>query len=126
MPEATRILVCRTCPRFAPNGAATKGEGLRLAIAVKAALAEAGLSDEFPLRIVSCLAGCMNPCNAALDGFDAYRLRFSGLGTADVADLLDVARIYQQDPGDGNLSLEALPKPLRHRLSARSPGRIGD
>ena len=126
MPHSTRILVCRTCPRYAPSSAATKGEGLRLAAAVKAVLAEAGLSADFPVRIVSCLAGCMNPCNAALDGPDSYRLRFSALGTADAVSLLAAARIYRQDPGDGNLSLEQLPEPLRGRLTARSPDRIGD
>lgn len=121
-PSPPRLLVCRTCPRYAPTPAGQPTAGRRLAMAVRAAVEAAGL--ELDVRAVNCLAGCRNPCNAALDGEGRVRLRFSHLQENHVPALLATARAYGAK-ADGDLPATALDEDLRERLTARSPPRIG-
>lgn len=118
----TRIVICRTCPRYVARRPDEPSEGTRLGMAAKA-LAER--NEGPPVMLVNCLSGCYYPCNAAIDAPGKTRLRFSRLTVGDLADLVAVARLHAASP-DGEIALENLPESLRDRLSARSPARIVD
>lgn len=113
---ATRILICKTCPRFAPNPGHEITAGAILGVEVRAlAGAEADL-----VRIVSCLSGCKNPCNVTLDGDGKMRLRFSRLGPGDGPDILRAAALHDASDS-GDIPADKLPPGLAGRLSAKSP-----
>ena len=124
MNDAPRLLVCRTCPRYEPKPAGdAPTRGAALGREIKDRLAREG--SDVTVRVVNCLAGCKNPCNAALDAAGRYRLRFSRLEAPDIDALLTVLERYRRS-ADGRLDEDALPEALRDRLSAASPPRIGD
>jgi predicted metal-binding protein len=115
------LLVCRTCARFAPRqewGAETPG--VRLAEAVRAQWEHWPRAASFALRVVTCLGGCPNPCNAALSGPDKWRLRVRHLTPGDAAVLLELAAAYHAH-ADGNLQAHQIPAILRERIGARTP-----
>jgi len=121
-----RILVCRTCPRYEPlpvAGAPTRGRDLGHRLA--RALVSRDDGDRYVLRIVSCLAGCKNPCNMAIDGAGRYRLRFSHLEPDAVPDILALAEIFAAST-TGDLAAGDLPDRLKDRLTAKTPPRLGD
>lgn len=72
---------------------------------------------------VNCLAGCRNPCNAAIDAPDMVRLRFSRLEETDLDHLFEVAALYRTNSEEG-IADDVLPEALRDKLTARSPARI--
>lgn len=117
-----RILVCRTCPRYErapPPGEVTRGRALGHLLQSHTA------RGDTEVRAVNCLAGCRNPCNAAIDGPGKMRLRFSELTPEHLPLLFAVARLHDASV-DGNLTDDELPDELLDHLSARSPARIGD
>lgn len=118
----TRLLICRTCPRYEQRRPRERGRGQELAAQAKAHVSRHGGPT---VLAVNCLAGCRNPCNAALDQDGKARLRFSRLEPEHLEDLLAAAELYGRSD-DGGIALEDLPPALRDRLSARSPARIGD
>lgn len=116
-----RILVCRTCPRYEPRKPGSMTRGAALAMEAKArGEGDAAVS----VMAVNCLAGCKHPCNAAVDAPDKVRLRFSRLDAHELQLLFEVADQYRMS-SDGNISADLLPEPLRDKLTARSPARIG-
>lgn len=118
----TRIIVCRTCDRFAPAlQAGQASRGAVLAAAMQQAVATRG--NDFPVRLVNCLAGCKSPCNVVIDGGDKFRLRFSHLTPDDIAGLLEVAERHRAST-DGKLGGTDLPASLRGRLTASAPARL--
>jgi len=129
MPETSgqiRLMVCRTCPRYEPlppAGAPTRGRDLghRLARALEAH----DTDNRFVLRVVSCLAGCKNPCNMAIDGAGRFRLRFSHLEPDAVPDILALAQRYAAST-TGDLGADDLPERLKDRLTAKTPPSLGD
>ena len=124
MATGTRILVCRTCPRFVPNPRHDRTDGAALGAEI-AALAVANGWNPGDVRMVNCLAGCKNPCNIALDGDSKYRLRFSLLGPGVGRDVIKAAQQHGKST-NGDIPKAELPEKLRCRLSAKSPPRIGD
>src|SRR5687767_11328088 len=115
------LLVCRTCPRFAPGQAwGAETLGVELATAVRAHWQEWLPAAGFALRVVTCLGGCPNPCNAALSGPGKWRLRVRHLTPADAAVLLELAAAYRAH-ADGNLQAHQIPAILRERIGARTP-----
>ena len=124
--DQIRILVCRTCPRYEQlprAGAPTRGRelGHRLARALDAHDPD----NRDVLRVVSCLAGCKNPCNVAIDGAGRFRLRFSNLEPDAAADVLTLAGKFEKS-ATGNLANDDLPDRLKDRLTAKSPPRLGN
>ena len=120
----TRIMVCRTCPRYAPNPHDEETMGAALGAEIIALAAAQGW-DPGNVRIVNCLAGCKNPCNVALEGSGKLRLRFSLLETNAGQAVLDAAAMHAKSES-GDIADELLPEVLQGRLSAKSPPRIGD
>lgn len=116
-----RILVCRTCPRYEQKRPGSVTRGAALGLAAKA-LGEG--HEDIAVMAVNCLAGCKNPCNAAVDAPDGVRLRFSRLDESDLVLLFEVAALYRTSP-DGDIPVDDLPEALRDKLTARSPARIG-
>lgn len=115
-----RILICRTCPRYEPRRPDTVTRGAALARHGKAR----GESLEgISVMAVNCLAGCRNPCNAAIDAPDLVRLRFSRLEEADLDHLFEVAALYKTN-SEEDMADDALPETLRDKLTARSPARV--
>jgi len=115
-----RLLVCRTCPRYEPApppGTPTRGAALGRALKAAPHL-PAGVE----VRAVNCLAGCRNPCNAAIDAPGAGRLRFSRLDASDAGALLEAAEACARAAAT---DYPDLPESLRNRITARSPARLG-
>ncbi len=124
--DQIRILVCRTCPRYEPvppSGAETRGRDLGHRLA--RALHVGDPDNRYVLRVVSCLAGCKNPCNVAIDGAGRFRLRFSNLEPDAAADILTLAGNFEKS-ATGNLAIDELPDRLKDRLTAKTPPRLGD
>ena len=122
MQEMTRMLVCRTCPRYEPQRPGTVTRGTALGLEAKARGAG---GQEIAVMAVNCLAGCKHPCNAAVDAPDKVRLRFSRLSESDLDLLFEVAELHRAS-ADGDIPVDELPEALRDKLTARSPARIGD
>ncbi len=120
MSGPSRVLICRTCPRYeaAPRGAPTAGR--RLGLDGKAMGRVRGTS----VRAVNCLAGCKHPCNAAIEAPGKLRLRFSRLTPDDLDALFAVVEIHAASV-DGDIGEADLPAALRDKLTARSPSGIG-
>lgn len=123
VPEAAPdlLLVCRTCPRFAQGqGWMAETRGMQLGAAVRERWGRWAAAAGFALRVVACLGGCPNPCNAALSGAGKWRLRIRHLTPADADVLLELAAAYRAH-ADGNLQPGEIPAPLRERIGARTP-----
>ncbi len=116
-----RLLVCRTCPRYEPApppGTPTRGAALGRLLK-----ADPRLPAGVEVRAVNCLAGCPNPCNAAIDAPGVGRLRFSRLEAADAEALIEAAEACGGRDG-AEPEADALPASLRDRITARSPARL--
>jgi predicted metal-binding protein len=122
--DKTRILICRTCPRYDPNPRGLTTAGTELGQAVRQALLLADTLELLEVRAVNCLAGCKNPCNVALDADGKTRLRFSRIQPEHIDAIVAAARTHSLSR-DGDLPDRELAKDLRARLTARSPPRIG-
>ena len=113
---AGRVFVCLTCNRYAPPEAGQATPGQRLATALKQHAARSG--SAVAVRTVECLNGCPHPCTAALRSPGKVVIRFSGLTAEDAPDLIEAAQLYA-DSADGDLPQEAVPAPLRAKISDR-------
>jgi predicted metal-binding protein len=114
------LLVCRTCPRDARD---TGSFGVDLDRAVDDLARRRGVR----VRHVPCLGGCPHPGNAGLDAMGKPRVRFSGLDPADPDDaraLVEAAARYDASPS-GLPGDWQVPEPLRGRLTAVTPKRVG-
>ena len=100
------ITLCHTC---APNGQ-TLAEPLRRALADVACT----------VRETDCMSGCQRPATVAfrIPGKTAYL--FGDVGTDDLADLANFARLYQTSP-DGNFADARVLGGLRTKAIARIP-----
>jgi predicted metal-binding protein len=118
--SAGRVFVCVTCNRYAPPAAGEATPGQRLALALKQHAA--GRGGTVAVRTVECLNGCPNPCTAALRSPGKAVIRFSALTAEDAPALLDAAQLYA-DSADGDLRDDAVPPPLRAKISDRVSAR---
>ena len=107
------LAVCRTCPREQSR----KGGLLDRLREIASA---APLPDGLRLVAAECLGGCPLPCAAAFNAPDKWRVRFTRLSAANLADLVAAAHAYVASP-DGYLTDPLLPPGLRGHISARSP-----
>jgi predicted metal-binding protein len=114
------LLVCRTCPRDARD---TGSFGAALDQAVDDLARRRGVR----VRHVPCLGGCPRSGNAGLDAMGKPRIRFSAIDAADPDDaaaLVEAAARYDAS-GSGLPDDWGIPAPLRTRLTAVSPKRVG-
>lgn len=111
-----RIFVCVTCNRYAPSQAGEASPGQRLALALKQHANRSG--STVAVRTVECLNGCPHPCTAALRSPGKVVIRFSELAAEDAPALLEAARLYAAS-ADGDLPADAVPAPLRAKVSGR-------
>jgi predicted metal-binding protein len=114
------LLVCRTCPRDARD---TGSFGADLDRAVDDLARRRGVR----VRHVPCLGGCPRPGNAGLDAMGKPRVRFSDIDPAepdDAAALVEAAARYDASPS-GLPDDWQVPDPLRARLTAVTPKRVG-
>ncbi|MCR3722012.1 MULTISPECIES: DUF1636 family protein [Prauserella salsuginis group] len=79
------LLVCRTCPRYAPQHSGEFAQSLT------AALTTAPAVDKIDVRKVHCLGGCPNHGVVAIDGPGKARIRFAGLTAHDVQAIIEAA-----------------------------------
>jgi len=115
-----RLYICQTCVRAAALHPGEPSRGRLLADAVEPLLGAHGLGEDFAVRRVSCLGGCLSPCNVALRGQRKYSLRFSRLEPANAPSVVALTLAYVASP-DGDLAEDALPADLRDRRTVRTP-----
>ena len=118
------LYICRTCPRYEPAprpGERKRGE--MLAAEIKRLMRDWPRRDDLLVLVVNCLSGCPKPCNAALDAPEKTRLRFGQLDAGYAPAVLEAAERYL-DSADGNLPDDALPAPLKDRVTARAPASL--
>ena len=119
-----RLYVCETCDRYGPPGRDGRTRGRQLADAVDAAMGLHG--PGLALRVVSCLNGCMNPCNAALRGHAKITYRFGRLNAEDAEALLRFAAAYALD-AEGEVDTAPFEGGLADKITVKTrPLRLPD
>ena len=122
-----RLYICETCERDVRIAADELTRGQQLVAAIERELAERDLEPPFSIRVVSCLNGCLKPCNVALRARGKYQLRFSKLTAAEASAVIDFALLYA-DSTIGDPDASQWPAVLRERNTVRVPplGLVGD
>ena len=115
---AAWLFVCRTCVRDAPIAPNEASKGSIMASRLRTLLREAGLDRRVQMRVVSCLNGCVNPCNIAFRGKEKYSFRFGGLEPDDAAAAIAFAKAYSNHR-QGHVPPEEWHEPLRAKLSSK-------
>lgn len=86
-----QILVCKACQ----NRGRTCEPGFELLKRLRAAIAAAGLSDDFEVSGTACLAGCDHPCTVAWRATNKATWFFGDIDPAQpIDDLVEFARLY--------------------------------
>ena len=111
-----KLFACETCVRDLRLAPHERSRGQQLVAALK----QHGLSDDLTLRVVSCLNGCLSPCNIALRCRGKYSLRFSRLQPEDGSAVLAFAQLYIHSD-DGDIPQSQWPQVLQDKLTVRIP-----
>ena len=119
-----QILVCKACKHHGQ----TCEPGFRLLKTLRAAIAAAGLGDEFEVSGTACLAGCVpdhcGPCVVGVRATAKATWLFGDIDPAQpIDDLFEFARLYAL-VDDGWLSGKDLPLRLCDTTLARIPSAI--
>ena len=93
-----RLYVCTTCVRDKKLAPSEISLGRQLAEAVECELSQQAPTGEFDFLKVSCLNGCLSPCNMALRCSGKYNLRFSGLTPNDANTVIRMLSMYLEEP----------------------------
>jgi predicted metal-binding protein len=113
--QSVTVQICRTCPRDRPHS----GEmGLVLYNEIKERLTSQGVT----VMMVHCLGSCRTPCAVALDAPAKPRVRLSGLGNGNAADLINAALEYRE-AALGDVTVATIPALLQRHVTAISPKR---
>ena len=115
-----RLYVCTTCVRDGPVAPGGNTRGAQLAAAVRESLERDPPQGEFDYLQVSCLNGCLSPCNVALRASGKYNLRFSRVQPDQAADVVRALRLYMND-ALGNPDEDAWPEGLRGKRTVHTP-----
>lgn len=115
------VCVCRTCDRNAPRGSGAADAGTVLAAALRDLVA-ARPGENWDVREVACLNGCLKPCNVAVRGADRYTYRFSRVTPGDLPQFVAFAEAYWRE-ANGEVAPEKIPEPLRAKLTVCTPPR---
>ena len=125
-----KLFICETCVREQRLAVDQTSRGQQLIAAVKQLLTQQATfqvtsqanpkanENNFALRIVSCLNGCLSPCNIALRCRGKYSLRFSRLNPEDAEAVLNFTRLYIASD-DGDVAADQWPAALREKLTVR-------
>jgi predicted metal-binding protein len=123
MPDQSgnKLYACETCVRDLRLVPGQSSRGQELIDALRSSLQqEPPSAPDFAVRVVSCLNGCLNPCNIALRCRGKYSLRFSRLTPQDAAAVLSFARLYAAS-ADGNIAPQQWPEVLRGKMTVCIP-----
>ncbi len=115
-----RLHICQTCERDAPSDASGLSRGQRLTDRIVEALNKTEVAQQFAIRKVPCLSGCVNPCNVSFRATGKVSLRFGGLDESLVDDVVAFACLYH-DSQDGDVDQGRWPPALREKMTARTP-----
>lgn len=115
-----KLYACETCVRDLRLAPGEISRGQQLVNELKHLLNQQAGSAGFSLRVVSCLNGCLNPCNIALRGRGKYHLRFSRLQPDDAAAIVAFARLYAAS-SDGDIAQTEWPAELTGKMTVKIP-----
>ena len=120
MDAPKHFFVCNTCDRNGAIGPSGYSAGTILASAIRAHIAATDAADEWCVRDVPCLNGCLRPCNVAFRGRDRFTYRFSRVVAADAAALLRFGAEYWDSPR-GLVDDDRIPPVLRTKMTVCMP-----
>lgn len=114
------MFVCRTCIRDTPLPPGELSRGEKVVGELRKLLSKTDLENEIRFRAVSCLNGCVNPCNVAFRGRGQFGFRFGGLVPGDEHALIKFASAYA-NAEHGNVPEKDWPQNLTGKLTSRVP-----
>ena len=123
-----KLYACETCVRDLNLAPGEKSRGQQLIDELKRLLQQETAQDipieavplDFAFRVVSCLNGCLSPCNIALRCRGKYHLRFSRLNPTDAAAILAFAKLYAAST-DGEVTQAEWPPELVDKMTVKIP-----
>mgnify|MGYP005729087181 CR=1 FL=1 len=123
-----KLYACETCVRDLNLAPGESSRGQQLVDELKHLLQQETAQDtqieaaslDFAFRVVSCLNGCLSPCNIALRCRGKYHLRFSRLNPADAAAILAFTKLYVAS-ADGNVAQAEWPAELVDKMTVKIP-----
>ena len=113
------VFVCRTCDRNVRVGPGELTAGERLARRIRSHLG-GNSEQEWAVREVACLNGCLRPANISFRGAGRFTFRFGALSEADVSDILAFGEQYWASK-DGEIPADRIPEALRARMTVCTP-----
>lgn len=120
MAAPRHLFVCNTCDRNGVIGPSGHSAGALLASEIRAHIDSVGDMDDWCVRDVTCLNGCLRPCNVAFRGRGRFTYRFSRVAAADAAALLRFGDEYW-DSTRGMVSDDRISPVLRTKMTVCMP-----
>jgi predicted metal-binding protein len=116
----TKLYACETCVRDLRLSPGQSSRGRQLIHALSELIRQETPAPDFGFRVVSCLNGCLNPCNIALRCRGKYSLRFSRLNPQDAQAVMTFAKLYAAST-NGDIPQQQWPQVLLDKITVRIP-----
>ena len=115
-----KLYACETCVRDLSLAPGESSRGQQLIDELKRLLQQETTPLDFTFRVVSCLNGCLSPCNVALRCRSKYHLRFSRLNPDDASAIVAFAKVYAASV-DGDIDQAQWPPELVDKMTVKIP-----